>query len=123
VVDHVSRFDDVVVVLPSSKAAPIQRERLTRGRGQVIVVGASPEEVESVVPDRVRVASLRLEPIVSPPLRLVASILLAEVSRQVGRRRPVPGKPAPRPPRYDAALRLLPADDVVSVEAAELLAY
>jgi len=122
-VEHVSRFDEIVVVLPSSGGAPIQRERLTRGRGQVIVVGAPPEEIESVAPGRIRVASLRLEPIVSPPLRLVASVLLAEVSRQVGRRRPVPGKPAPRPPRYDAALRLLPDHDVLSVEVAELLAY
>ena len=79
-VEHVARFDQVVVVSPSGAAAPIQRERLTRGRSQVIVVGVPPEEVESVVPDRVRVASLRFEPVVSPPLRLVASVLLAEVS-------------------------------------------
>jgi hypothetical protein len=113
-----------MVVVPFGDAAPIQRERLTRGRGQVIVVGAQPEELESVAHGRLRVASLRLEPVVSPPLRLVASILLAEVSRQVGRRRPMPGEPAPRPPSYDATLRLLlPQHEVVSVESADLLAY
>ena len=122
--EHASRFDDVRVVVPSGDAAPLQRERLTRGRSQVIVVGALPEDLESIAPGRVRVASLRLEPVLSPPLRLVASILLAEVSRQVGRRRPVPGEPAPRAPRYDAALRLLlPEHEVVSVESAALLAY
>ena len=54
---------------------------------------------------------------------IVASIALAEVSRQVGRRRPVPGKPAPRAPRYDAALRLLPEHEVRAVESVELLDY
>jgi tRNA G18 (ribose-2'-O)-methylase SpoU len=121
--EHVARFEEVVVVTPSGNAQPIQRERLTRGRGQVIVVGAAPEEVETGAPGRVRVASLRLEPVASPPLRLVASVLLAEVARQVGRRRPVPGERAPRPPRYDAALRRLAEHEVVVVEAAELLTY
>jgi hypothetical protein len=122
-IEYASRFDEVIVVVASGDPAPIQRQRLAHGRGQLLVVGAPPDDVEAVAPGRVRVASLRLEPISSPPLRLVASIALAEVSRQVGRRRAVPGRPAPRAPRYDAALRLLPEHEVRPLEPGELLAY
>ena len=120
---HVARFEEVVVAVPSGGAPPLQRERLTRGRRQLVVVGASPEQLEEVASGRMRVASLGLEPVTSPPLRLVASIVLAEVSRQVGRRRPAPGGPAPRRPTYDAALALAPGDDVLEVALSELLAY
>jgi tRNA G18 (ribose-2'-O)-methylase SpoU len=121
--DHAARFEEVVVVVPSGRATPIQRERLTRGRRQVVVVGVPPEEADVIAPGRVRVASLGLQPVPDPPLRLVASVLMAEVSRQVGRRRPVPGQPAPRAPRYDAALELTPGLDAVAIDASELLMY
>ena len=118
-----ARFDEILLVMPSGQAPPIQRERLTHGRRQLLVLGASPDELEAVAPDRVRFASLALEPAPFPPLRLLASILLAEVSRQVGRRRPTPGRPAPRAPTYDTALQLMPEHDVVLLEQSELRAY
>jgi hypothetical protein len=69
------------------------------------------------------VATLGLERVARAPLRLVASIVLAEVARQVGRRRPTPGEPAPRPPSYEAALELEPSQEVRSVDPVELLAF
>lgn len=122
-VEHASRFDEVVVVSPSSDATPIQRTRLTRGGRQLIVVGAAPSELESVASASVRLASLRLAPVASPALRLVASILLAEVSRQVGHKRLARGKTGPRAPRYDTAPRLVPDGDVMDIDPSELLAY
>lgn len=122
-VEHASRFDEVVVVSPSSDATPIQRSRLTRGGRQLIVVGAAPSELERVASTPVRLASLRLSPVASPALRLVASILLAEVSRQVGHKRPARVKAGRRAPRYDAAPRLVPDGEVMDVDPSELLAY
>ena len=69
------------------------------------------------------IVSTRIDAVIAPAVDDDARAMLAEVSRQVGQRKPVPGKPAPRPPRYDAALRLMPAHDLLSVDAAELLAY
>ncbi len=118
-----ARFDEIVFVMPSGCATRLQRERLARGQRQLVIVGARPEDVAAISADRVRLAALDLEPVERPPLRLVASILLAEIARQVGRRRPVPGRPGPRVPAYDSALPLAPADEVLVVEAERLLDY
>jgi hypothetical protein len=48
---------------------------------------------------------------------------LAEVARQVGRRGPVRGRPAVRGPRYEAAVRLTGAGEVVFVDSSRLLEY
>jgi tRNA G18 (ribose-2'-O)-methylase SpoU len=117
-----ARYEEIVLVTPSGPGTQLQRERLAHGSRQLIVVGASPDEVARGAPNRVRVASLGLEPIESPPLHLIASIVLAEVARQVGRRRPVPGR-LPRAPRYEKAFEFAPADDVLLVELAQLLSF
>ena len=72
--------------------------------------------------DRVRIATLGLEPVESAPLRLIASIMIAEIARQVGRRRPMRGV-APRVPRYEKGLELVPAGDVFLVEPSQLLEF
>jgi SpoU rRNA methylase family protein len=119
----VARFEEIVLVQPWATASPLQRERLVRGRRQLVVIGAAFDELATIAGDRLRVATLDLRRIERAPLRLVASIVLAEVARQVGRRRPTPGEPAPRPPRYEAALEPESSADVRSVDPDELLAY
>jgi tRNA G18 (ribose-2'-O)-methylase SpoU len=116
------RFEEIVVATPSGPGAPMQRERLARGTRQVIILGAPAEEAAAGGGDHVRIATLDLEPVEDPPLRLVASIALAEIARQVGRRHRVPG-PAARGPRYEMALELIPGGEVVLVEPSELLAF
>jgi tRNA G18 (ribose-2'-O)-methylase SpoU len=120
--DSAVRFDEVVLVTSCGRGAPLQRERLTHGRRQLIIVGTQPGELATPASARVRVASLQLEPIERAPLRLVASIVLAEIARQVGRRRPAPG-PRPRAAKYEKALELAPAGDVLLVEPYRLLEY
>ncbi|MBO3744781.1 hypothetical protein J5X84_01785 [Streptosporangiaceae bacterium NEAU-GS5] len=64
----------------------------------------------------------------SVPLRLIASILLAEISRQVGRSRPSLGREArsvrePRRPRYGKAVHPLPPDASLLVDLDSLLDF
>jgi tRNA G18 (ribose-2'-O)-methylase SpoU len=117
-----ARYAEVVFVTPSGPGTPLQREPLTHGNRQLIIVGASPVEIDATATNRARVATLGLEPVSSAPLRLVASIMLAEIARQVGRRHPMPGVP-PRGPRYEKALVPMPAGDVLLVEPSDLLAF
>lgn len=118
-----ARFDEIVLVIPCSGAPPVQRERLAHGRRQLVIVGAQPEDVATIAADRTRVATLDLERVERTPLRLVASILLAEIARQVGRRRAMPGRPGSRAPTYDSAIPLVPAGEVLFLEAAQLLDF
>jgi SpoU rRNA Methylase family len=115
------RHDEIVLVVPSGTASPLSRERLTRGLQQLIIVGAHPDEVQLTGARRVKLASLGLRPMKNEPLRLTASIVLAEIARQVGRRRPLPGPP--RPPRYEKAIEPAPGREVLLVEPAELLTF
>lgn len=117
------RFDEIVLACASEVAAPLHRERLVRGQRQLVVIGAGLDELATIARERLRVATLGLVPMARPPLRLVASIVLAEVARQVGRRRPTPGRPAPRPPTYEVALELAAAGDTRDIDASELLPY
>jgi len=119
----VGRFEEVIIVLPSGSANPLQRERLTRGRRQLVVMGSDPADLELVERRRARTATLDLEPFEDPPLRLVTSIVLAEIARQVGRRRRIPGRPPVRAPRYEAAVQLTAAGDVLTVDPSLLLDY
>src|SRR6266481_6428133 len=97
--------------------------RLVRGRRQLVVVGLRADEVSELSAATIQVASLELAPTLSAPLRLVASIVLAEIARQVGRRRRgPPGIPA-RPPKFAAAVKLRSPEDVLFVEPSRLLAY
>jgi hypothetical protein len=114
------RYDEIVLVTASGAGVPLSRERLTHGLRQLIVVGADPEEAPAAA--NVTVASLGLQPLEPEPLRLAASIALAEIARQVGRRRPVAGAPA-RAPRYEKALEPAPGRDVLLVDPADLLVF
>src|SRR5439155_1322588 len=60
-VDDLERFEEVVVVLPSGPANPLQREALTRGQRQVIVVGSEPADLIHVKHGRVKTATLDLK--------------------------------------------------------------
>jgi hypothetical protein len=121
-IDLASRFEEVVAILPWGDAPPIHRAPLARGRRQIVILGAEEAELQRL--DRVHIGSLGLQSVAGPPLRLVASIALAEIARQVGRRRPMPGRPAPRLPVYEAAIPLEPGEeDVFVLEAGRLLEY
>ncbi|MFN7972999.1 MAG: TrmH family RNA methyltransferase [Acidobacteriota bacterium] len=121
--DVAARFEQVVFLLPSGHEGSAQRERLAHGRRQLIVIGGGAADLAAMDPERTRVASLGLEPVERPPLRLVASILLAEISRQVGRRLPPPRREVRVPPAYDMALLLEPGGRSIAVDQSELLAY
>ncbi len=119
----VARFDEIVIVIPCGAAVPLKRERLAHGRRQLIIVGAGEEDIARIGTDRVRVATLGVGQIARPPLRLVASIIMAEIARQVGCRPPTPGRRAPGPPTYDSAIPLIPEADILLVEPSQLLTY
>ena len=116
-----ARFDDVLVVLESGKQIPLQAKRVARGRRQLVVVGLGGDDVDKLPAASIEVASLGLAAGVSAPLRFVASITLAEIARQVGRRRRgPPGVPAPK---FEAAVKLRTPEDVVFVDPSRLLSY
>ena len=117
------RFDDVLVVLESVKRVPLQQNRLARGRRQLVVVGLDADEADTLATGSVRVASLELAPMVRPPLRFAASITLAEIARQVGRRRRGPPGVPTRPPKFAAAVKLRSPEDVLFVDPLRLLSY
>jgi hypothetical protein len=85
-----SGFDEIVVVNPWGPGRALNRQPLTRGRRQAVVIGAAAQQLKAFPADRVRVTALGLRESARVPLRLVASITLAEIARQAGR-------PAPRP--------------------------
>ncbi len=119
----IAHFDEIVVVTPWGNGTPIHRERLAHGQRQLVIVGARAEDVSGIAPDRARLATLDLRPVQRKPLRLVASILLAEIARQVGRPRPIPGRPRPPALEYRFALPAAPDAEVLVLQASELLAY
>jgi len=118
-----ARFEEIVLVSAFGTTPPLRRERLSRGQRQLVVIGATLDEISNAGTDRVRVATLGLAPMEHAPLRLVASIALAEIARQVGRRRPTPGRPAPRPPTYEIALELASAGETRLLDPSDLVAY
>jgi len=120
--DIAARYAEIVLVTPSGPGGPLQQENLTRGSRQLVIIGTSPREIDAGATTRARIATLGLEPATSAPLRLIASIILAEIARQVGRRHPTPG-PVPRGPRYKKALMPMPAGEVLLVELSDLLAF
>lgn len=116
------RYDEIVFVTPWGSAPPLSRQRLTRGLRQLVIVGAEPDEASAGAFGDVAVASLGLQPMEHEPLRLTASIVLAEIARQVGRRRPVPGTPS-RAPRYEKAIGPVAGPEMFVVDPADLLAF
>jgi tRNA G18 (ribose-2'-O)-methylase SpoU len=117
------RFDDVLVVLGSGKRVPLEQKRVARGRRQLVVVGLDANEVNGLAAAPIEVASLQLAPEVSAPLRFVASITLAEIARQVGRRRRRPPGISKRLPKFAAVVKLRSPEDVLLVDPARLLSY
>lgn len=122
-IDLASRFDEAIVVRPDGHGPRINREALTRGRRQLIVVGCLVDDVLSTSAANVRVASLGLEPMADAPLRIVASIVLAEIARQVGKPAARPRARVSRPPRYDREMKLVAGGEMLLIEPEELLAY
>lgn len=105
-------FEEAVVVSLRQEGEPLHRVDLARGPEQVVVI-ADESGVDLAREDvarfarEVRVAKLDVpRPDAAYRFRLVASIALAEVARQVGLRQR-PGRGRPRPPVYDTALRLV----------------
>lgn len=110
-------FADVVVVTAGAAApgaVPLQRADLARGGRQLVVV---PDESRVAIDredwgrlgQRVRFVGLDLpHPQFNRHYRFVASIVMAEVARQVGLRKPGPRPARPGPPDYGLALERAP---------------
>jgi hypothetical protein len=116
-------FREIVLVAPHGPGRALGRERLARGRDQLVVIGLAPGPVQAAAPGRVRVATLNLEPVADAPLRLVASIALAEIARQAGRpagRGPVPAR---RWPGYEREIKLAAPGEPLIIDPATLLSY
>jgi hypothetical protein len=120
-----ARFDDVLVLSPGGPGVPINRARLTRGRSQLMVIGAPPDTAESLAARGAGTLTLGFQQRTASEsaLRLVASIALAEIARQVGlparRRAAVP----PRGVRYERELALAADGELLLIEHDELLAF
>jgi hypothetical protein len=83
-------FDEVCIVSACGDGEPLRRADLARGPGQLVVI---PDDNDGFDDDsaarlggRVRRVCLETEPGPARPFRLVASIVLAEIARQVGGR-------------------------------------
>lgn len=97
------QFEQVVVIVAQAEGAPLSRERLARGARQLVVIGADPERITAVAAN-VRIATLGLADGSPAPLRIVASIALAELARQTGSTVKRPPDAAPRTPVYEHEL-------------------
>jgi tRNA G18 (ribose-2'-O)-methylase SpoU len=132
------RFKEVVAVLPHAEVdgeatttdvRPLARERIYAGRAQLLVIGVAAErldELADLIGPRLRVATLGLSSEGPAPLRLVASIALAEMARQAGRLAPRPERAGrePRAPRWERELELAaPEGDVLELDPELLLEY
>jgi len=117
------RFDEIVVISPGQPGRPLRRQRLTRGRRQLVVIGVAPEQVEATAGSRTQLTTLGLGHPERAPLRLWASIALAEIARQAGRPPAQQPAPSPRPPTYDRDLKLAADGDLLILDPDLLLSY
>ena len=118
------RFEEVVAIVAGGDGTPLSRARLARGPRQLVVIGAEAERVVASAADA-RVVTLGLAAGRPAPLRIVASIALAEIARQVGSGlAPVPPARG-RAPRYEDELTPAVADDadVLWLSSETLLDY
>jgi hypothetical protein len=99
-------FGEIVVITPWGPGRPISRERFARGRRLIVVIGLAPEQIQAPPAARIRMATLGLRPTGCAPLRLTASIALAEIARQAGRPAGRGPAPAPRWPVYQREVKL-----------------
>ena len=106
------RYPRVTVITCRRVGPPLHRANFTGGPSQLGVISdeggsATPEDL-SRFGGQVDFAHLRLPTSEFPyHYRLVASVALAEIARQVGRRPTVKVPAGPRPPIYDSALEEL----------------
>jgi hypothetical protein len=81
-------FEEVCVVSTRGDGAPLRRIDLARGPGQLVMIPDDNAEFDEDMPARlgrrVRRVSLEIESQRPGPFRLTASIVLAEIARQVG---------------------------------------
>ncbi len=105
-------FDEVCVLGTLGDGEPLRRAELTLGPAQLVVI---PDEREGEVDERrwarlgrrLRRVRLDTEPGTRPPFRLVASIALAEIARQLGGRcRPGEARHRARAPRLTSHERI-----------------
>jgi hypothetical protein len=128
-VDASHAFSRVTVVTTRNTGTPVHRVNLARGPNQLIVI---PDEsyVDCAAEEwfrlgkEVEFAQLQV-PVVEFPYhyRLIATIALAEVSRQVGRRPTTKGPPSLRPPIYDHRLARVAETTGQLVPLGELISY
>jgi len=122
-------YPRVTVITCRRVATPVHRANLAGGPSQLVII---PDEsrVEAVMEDWSRCGrQAEFAHLQVPKLdfnyhyRLLATIALAEISRQVGRRPPARVPAAPRPPIYDHKLANLAdaAGEIVALE--DLLSY
>lgn len=122
-------FSEVSVITTAGAGIPLHRADFAQGPRQLVAI---PDERDANASDQdwgrlgVPVKSVRLElPGGCRPYhyRLIASIVLAEVARQVGRRPDERGRAPQGEPVYGRTLRLLDKSQGETVSHAELLAY
>ena len=122
-------FGRVTVITRQPAGAPLRRVNLARGTSQLIVI---PDEsrVEATAEEwsrfgkEIEFANLQIPAVdFTYHYRLIATIALAEVSRQVGRRPPVRLPIGPRPPIYDRRLLRLAETTGKVVRWEDLLGY
>ena len=117
-------FALVTIITTQARGAPVHRMNLARGPSQLVVIPDEKHvdqtaETWSRLGKEVEFAQLQIPATeFHYHYRLTASIALAEISRQVGRRPTVKVPPAPRPPLYDHRLARLAeaAGQIVSLE-------
>lgn len=127
--DRTYAFEQACVV-SLSEGQPLARTNLARGPRQLVVL-ADESHVRCAAEETVRLArEVRIVRVETPQaaervpyhFRVVATIALAEVARQVGVRAPK-GRRRPRPPIYERALEVLLEEAGEAVTLDELADY
>jgi tRNA(Leu) C34 or U34 (ribose-2'-O)-methylase TrmL len=118
-----ARFDEVIVIDPWQPGRALRHQPLARGCRQLVVIGMPPQELEATAAGRIRLAALDLRRAERAPLRVVASIALAEIARQAGRPSGAGPTRVPRHPPYGRDLKLVSDGDLLMLEPELLLSY
>jgi hypothetical protein len=122
-------FARVTVITTREVEAPVHRVNLARGPSQLVVIPDEKHvdqslEAWSRLGKEVEFAHLQIPAMdFQYHYRLMATIALAEISRQVGRRPPIKVRPVGRPPIYDHRLARLAEAVGQIVSLKELLDY
>ncbi len=122
-------FARVTIISAQAVGAPVHRMNLARGPSQLVVIPDEKNvnqsaEAWSRLGKEVEFAHLQIPAMdFQYHYRLMATIALAEISRQVGRRPPIKVRPVGRPPIYDHRLARLAEAVGQIVSLKELLDY